>query len=425
VDRRPIPSYIRLDRVRDTSQLSSSRRGSGSRLDGRGGPYSVAPVKELARRGARVLAAVPDVSIVIPVLRRTDLAGPCLDSLSRLTTPPTFEVIVVANGSPDTAIAELSRRDDIVLVTSGVNLGFAGGCNWGARFARGRHLVLLNDDTEVEDGWLRALVQLVETDPGIGAVGSRILGFDGTLQEAGSVLWRDGGTYQVGRGLPPGTGLHTSVRAVDYSSACGLLVRMSAWREVGGFDDAYFPAYHEDVDLCLALRAAGYGVLYSPDARLRHHQGASAADVPLLTFAALRNGMYFCAKWAATLDEYDVAPKPRSIDAAVEAAVRHGAERRPPARTPAPAAGEDLEPPTEREGLARQIQALQNQSRLKDAFIAHLQEDLRRSRQPRATLEHLRPLARRIRHVIRRAGAAAGVRGVADRRGVSTPPPEP
>jgi len=358
-------------------------------------------MKELARRGGEVATAAPDVSIVIPVLRRIDLLIPCLASIAELADPPTFEVIVVANGSPAGVIAELSEREDIVLAVSTVNLGFGGGCNWGARFARGRHLVLLNDDTEVEPGWLRALVEVADSGPDVGAVGSRILSFDGTVQEAGSILWRDGGTHQVGRGLPAGSPLFTAVRPVDYCSACGLLIPMSAWLEVDGFDDAYYPAYHEDVDLCLTLRAAGYRVIYAPEARLRHRQGASAADVPLRSFAAARNGAHFCAKWSDTLAGYDAAPKQRDRAEAVDMAVRHGAERAVPAR-PVPAqpvaAGP---PPTEIEALQRQILALQSEIRLKDAFVAQLERDLSRLRQPRATLEHLRPLARRLRHAVR------------------------
>ena len=186
-------------------------------------------------------------------------------------------------------------------------------------------------------------------------------------------------------GCPPGrSSSSTAVRPVDYCSACGLLIPMSAWLEVDGFDDAYYPAYHEDVDLCLTLRAAGYRVIYAPEARLRHRQGASAADVPLRSFAAARNGAHFCAKWSDTLAGYDAAPKQRDRAEAVDMAVRHGAERAVPAR-PVPAqpvaAGP---PPTEIEALQRQILALQSEIRLKDAFVA----------QPRAGSQPAPPAAR-------------------------------
>jgi len=368
---------------------------------------SVTHTMWLARVGAAVNPA-PEVSIVIPVLRRLDLLQHCLNSISQLAVPPTFETIVVANGTLPEAVAELSRRDDIVLVASSINLGFAGGCNWGARFARGRFLVLLNDDTEVDAGWLAALTAAAVGNDDIGAVGSRIAGFDGRLQEAGSVLWRDGGTSPVGAGLPEETSLYRSVRPVDYCSGCGLLVRLSDWRALGGLDEAY---YHEDVDLCLALRKAGLRILYAPEARLRHHRGASADAIPLRTFAAVRNGERFRAKWAATLVEYDPAPRRKQEAEAIDLAVRGAMERRVAPRRPQGAPPEFVSP-TDVEALEAQVRALHSESRLKDAFIAHLQEQARRRRQPQATLELLRPLARRVRRIVRlalrRAGHPAG-----------------
>lgn len=343
---------------------------------------------------------------MIPVLHRVDLLRACLASIGELITPPEFEVIVVANGSPAGAVVELSGREDIVLTASPVNLGFAGGCNWGARFARGRFLVLLNDDTEVYPDWLRALVDVAAHDGRAGAVGSRIEGFDGRLQEAGCVLWRDGATHPVGAGLPAGAPVRGSVRQVDYCSACGLLVPLQAWREVGGLDEAYYPAYHEDVDLCLSLRAAGLRVLCAPAARLRHHRGGSAAAVPLLTFAAVRNGARFRSKWATALAEYDPPPRQRHLREAIETAVRRASVRREGPRVPRPGVPV-TGPPTEVEALQAQVRALSSDARLKDDYIAHLEREMIRRRQPRATLEHLRPLARGVRGLARRAAGPA------------------
>ena len=221
----------------------------------------------------------------------------CLASLAKLHEAPSHEVVVVGNGTPVETLAALAGLDSLVVVPSPVNLGFAGGCNWGARFARGRHLVFLNDDTEVEAGWLRALVEVAESEPRAGAVGSRLLSPDGSLQEAGSILWRDAGTHQVGHGLPAGSDSYNRVRQTDYCSGCGLLVTRDAWGAVGGFDERYFPAYFEDVDLCLSLRARGFRTLYAPNARLVHHGGASLPD-DLRALVAVRSGRRFLAKWA-------------------------------------------------------------------------------------------------------------------------------
>src|ERR1035437_5400423 len=159
---------------------------------------------ELVRRGRRVPRA-PSASILIPVLDRMDLLIPCLRSLAALADTPSHEVVVIANGTPESALATLPSQESLVVVISSVNLGFGGGGCGGARFARGRYLVFLNDGTVVEPDWLRALIEVVEDAPRIGAVGSQLLDPDGTLQEAGAILWNDATTHQAGGGRPPGS----------------------------------------------------------------------------------------------------------------------------------------------------------------------------------------------------------------------------
>ncbi len=329
----------------------------------------------LVRRGSKVPPAA-EVSIVIPVLERVDRLSACLRSLAALNPLQVHEVIVVANGTPESALAMLPEPSRLVIVPSSVNLGFAGGCNWGARFARGRHLVLLNDDTEVEPGWLHALVKVAETDPRIGAVGSRLLEPDGTLQEAGSVLWSDAGTYQVGRGLPAGSGAFDRVRNVDYCSACGLLVRRSAWDAVGGFDEGYFPAYHEDVDLCLALLSHGFRTVYAPQARLRHYRGASLEN-GLRRVVGRRSGQYFISKWSSALSDYEPHPSDRGLEAGVTAAILR-AERRQvrimisPITTTTGASRS----PTEMDLVRSQLRALRSALDLRNEYIATLEQQL-------------------------------------------------
>ena len=127
--------------------------------------------------------------------------------------------------------------DGVTLVPSEVNVGFAGACNLGRRAARGTFLALLNDDTEIEEGWLEQLVATAEAHPGVGAVGSAVLFPDGRVQEAGSIDWNDGSTIPVGRGAATLAPEHDFVRDVDYCSACSLLVRTSTWDAVGGMDE--------------------------------------------------------------------------------------------------------------------------------------------------------------------------------------------
>ena len=207
------------------------------------------------------------VSICILVLDRTEMALGCLDALRRPgASPPGTELVVVANGTPSDQLDGLTAHEDVVLVVNQENLGFAAGCNQAASIASAPLLVFLNDDSTVDTGCIDALIRAVSDDPEIGAVGARIVWVDGSLQEAGSVLWRDGFTCHVGEGLPPGSDAYREARDVDWASANGLLVTRRAWDLVGGFDERYFPAYYEDVDLCLALAEQGFATRYEPQA---------------------------------------------------------------------------------------------------------------------------------------------------------------
>ncbi len=192
------------------------------------------------RRGTLV-PVTPGLSICILVLEHAALVLDCLDALRRPGgCPPGTEVVVVANGTPPEQLDSLAGHDDVVLVVNQVNLGFRAGCNQAASVARAPLLVFLNDDSTVEDGCIDALIRTASYDPEIGAVGSRIIAVDGTLQEAGSVLWRDGSAAHVGEGLPPGSDAYLEPRDVDYASANGLLVTRRAWNIVGGFDERFY-----------------------------------------------------------------------------------------------------------------------------------------------------------------------------------------
>jgi O-antigen biosynthesis protein len=268
--------------------------------------------------------ARPKASIIM-LAWRSPLVVPSLRAVADVGARVPFEVIVVANGaSPEVMQAlELSVRGATV-VRSSVNLGFAGGCNRGAREARGEYLVFLNDDTEVQPGWLDALISAADTDPTIAAVGSRLLFPDGTLQEAGSVLWNDGSSMPIGRGERDDPWRHAFRRDVDYCSACGLLVRRSAWEPAGGFDDGYFPGYYEDVDFCLALRDAGWRVVFEPGSRIVHHESASL-DSRYKHFVVNAMKHRFVQRWADHLGRYcDAEPTdPEAVRRAVLRAQGH------------------------------------------------------------------------------------------------------
>jgi GT2 family glycosyltransferase/glycosyltransferase involved in cell wall biosynthesis len=215
----------------------------------------------------------------------------------------TFEVIVTLNEPHDQLVNDLKQHmTGARIIQSRVNLGFGGACNAAVRLARGRYIVLLNDDALVERNWLGPLVETAERRPEISAVGSLFLNIDGSLQESGSLLFSDGLTKAIS-----GAGTRVAhrfdwARRVDYCSGASLLIRKSIWERLGGFDEVYFPAYFEDVDLCLRVREIGHEVWLQPLSRVRHIKSASVDD-SYKTFLTFRNLRHFVTRWSHVLED--------------------------------------------------------------------------------------------------------------------------
>src|SRR5262249_55570905 len=157
----------------------------------------------LAGRGRLVLPtsteAQPAVSILLVLYNQAELTFECLRSLTRALDVP-CEVIIIDNASIDQTSALLSRIDGAKIVRNPHNLHFLRGVNQGAGLARGRHMLLLNNDTRLTPGSIAAAVERLEDEPDLGAVGGRITLLDGKLQEAGSIIWSDGTCVGYGRG---------------------------------------------------------------------------------------------------------------------------------------------------------------------------------------------------------------------------------
>jgi GT2 family glycosyltransferase len=252
------------------------------------------------RRGSLV-PADPAVSIIILVTQHTGRLRRCLASIDEhRPATPASEVLVVANGTPEGELRWLTARDDLVLLAAGVNLGFGGGCNWAATVAAAPRLLFMNDDAVATAGWLDGLRRRLDDDDTVGVAGSRILLANGTLQEAGGVVWRDGTTSGVGRGMDPNAPEYTIGRDVDYVSFCSTMVARETWNAVGGFDPRYFPAYYEDTDFCLTARSLGWRVVCEPRSVVIHEEGGSTS-VSFKRFLTRRHRELFVAKWLATL----------------------------------------------------------------------------------------------------------------------------
>ena len=247
----------------------------------------------------------PGTSIIIPVFNKVEFTFQALRSLLGEIDFDETEVIIVNNASTDETARLLAHFQSLVTVINNKeNRGFVDASNQGAGIARGKYLVFLNNDTVVLPGWLRHLRETIEGDPTVGAVGSMFLYEDGTVQEAGAIVWRDGAAFHYGWGGSSDDRRYNFAREVDYCSGASLLVRRDIFEQLGGFDRRYAPAYYEDADICFSVRSLGYKVIYQPLSRIVHHEGATAGRDTTTGFKRYQvtNRAKFFEKWREVLE---------------------------------------------------------------------------------------------------------------------------
>lgn len=222
----------------------------------------------------------------------------CLRSLEKQSFRD-FEVLVVDNGSGDGSVAMVRSQFPWVaqIVENRENLGFGVANNQAIVRARGPYIVLLNNDTEVEPGWLEALVSAAEADPSVGMCASKILNFDrrDVIDNTGHLIFRDGLNRGRGR-LEVDRGQYDNAREALFPSGCAALYRKSMLAEVGLFDETFF-AYGDDTDLGLRARLAGWRCAFVPEARVYHRYSATTGQYsPTKAFLVERNRVWVAFK---------------------------------------------------------------------------------------------------------------------------------
>lgn len=247
-------------------------------------------VRHHAQRGLRDWLDKPNARVVLPdhgseppalsvIVILYNQAGLTLRTLQALADQrgASFETILIDNASTDDTDALLARVDGAQIVRNPRNMGFLLAANQGAARARGRHLVLLNNDAIVHAGALAATCEHLDADPSIGALGGRVVLMSGGVQEVGNQIFQDGSTAGIGRDEDPFAPAALIRRDTDYCSGVYLAIRQPLWAMLGGFDPAFAPAYYEDTDLCVRVWQAGFRVVYCPDIVLTHLEWGSAA----------------------------------------------------------------------------------------------------------------------------------------------------
>lgn len=247
----------------------------------------------------------PFVSIIIPAYNQFTYTYYCLESIIKNSGDIPFEVILADDCSNDLTVEIEQVVENLIVARTPENLLFLRNCNHAAQFAKGKYLLLLNNDTQVQENWLKPLVDLCEADENIGLVGSKLVYSDGTLQEAGGIIWSNGAGWNYGRNDDAMKPEYNYVRDVDYISGASIMIRKVLWDQIGGFDDYFAPAYCEDSDLAFQVRKQGYRVVYQPASVVVHYEGKSnGVDVKTgIKKYQIENGIKLREKWKAELRE--------------------------------------------------------------------------------------------------------------------------
>jgi len=245
----------------------------------------------------------PEFSIVIPCHNQHLYTFHCLKSILDHLADERVEVIVVDDESSDETSAMLAGISGITVLRNDENMGFIKTCNRGAEAANGEYLVLLNNDTEVTAGWLRAMRDTFTEFPDAGMVGAKLLYADNGLQEAGGIVWQDGSAWNFGRRDDPSKPEYSYCRRVDYCSGACLMLPLADFRALNGFDELYVPAYYEDTDLAFRIRDTGKQVYFQPNARVYHFEGiTSGTDLTsgMKQYQVVNRDKFF-ERWQQTL----------------------------------------------------------------------------------------------------------------------------
>jgi len=269
------------DNIRRKPQaLEAGRRAIEEHLQRRGEPaHVVIDWNTHAYWVKREIVDPKKISIIIPVRDRIDLLTRCVDSLTAKTSYQNYEIVIVDNDSQsDEAREYFAKTKHRVLNFSGP-FNFSALNNFAVEQTESPWLLFLNNDVEViEIDWLSLMAEHIQR-PEVGAVGPRLLYPDNTVQHAGVVIGVGGVAEHAFKGWPGEVlGVCRQLQVIrNYSAVTGacLLTRRDVFEKVGGFDEARLPVAFNDVDLCLKMRAQGYRIVYTPFARLFHHELAS------------------------------------------------------------------------------------------------------------------------------------------------------
>ncbi|MDC0601786.1 glycosyltransferase [Aliiglaciecola sp.] len=217
----------------------------------------------------------PEVSIIVPAFNKFELTYHCIASVLLAFNKTSYEVILADDCSTDDTANAEDIIENVVISRNPENLRFLRSCNRATDMAKGNYIIFLNNDTEVSSFWIDELIEKHNEDKTVGLTGSKLLNLDGSMQEAGGIVWGNGQPWNVGRDANPLQPEFNYAREVDYVSGAAMCIPKTVWDEVGRFSEELVPCYYEDTDLAFKVREAGYKTVYVPTSEVVHFEGQS------------------------------------------------------------------------------------------------------------------------------------------------------
>ncbi len=217
------------------------------------------------------------LSVIMVACEKFELTMLALSSL-RSNFAGAMQLILVDNGSCDATADIVQYVAGASIIRLDRNIGYLRACNLALRQVAAEVVLFVNNDVEFGFGAVDAAIARIHSDPGIGAVGAKVIRMHGLLQEAGCIVWRDGSTSGYMRDASPLAPEANFTRDVDFCSGVFLLCRGAVVKRLGGFDPDFGPAYYEDADLCVRMAEAGFRVVVDPAIVIHHLEYGSAGS---------------------------------------------------------------------------------------------------------------------------------------------------
>jgi GT2 family glycosyltransferase len=260
-----------------------------------------------------------DLTVILVLYNKAELTYRCLKSLHSLERMP--KILVIDNASSDQSQELMSKCKGITYIRNEENVGFLKACNQAREHIDTKYLLLLNNDSVVKYNAIDEALNTFRLQNNLGVVGAKILHLDGLLQEAGSIIWNDGSCIGYGRRKPGYLPQFNFMRDVDFVSGAFFMMPTNLWDKVGGFDEAFYPYYYEEVDLCMRIRSLGYRIVYQPKCVIKHFEYGSSKDFDSALEQMQRNLKVFYDKHKDLLTHhYD--PSDENIEIAAHRSIK-------------------------------------------------------------------------------------------------------